>query len=234
MARGHSGAVSPLQSSGQRLAGSPDVATQGRLSTIPCCSWPPKIFTCSLSHLKCPWHYSSPSLLLAGGGAEFHDTDNILRHGAALVWILVVTLTLCWQIFSCMTLIFHICKMVITSEPPAEYRWVRKVVNQSAWNTVNTQWMFLSSPLFPPHLTPTSHYLLFLRIELRHQTFQEDISWPFLSYRVLSLIWSHHSVSYPLCSSVPLTSLCRRRLETNYPWYFITVSQAHRHTVGVQ
>ena len=168
------------------------------------------------------------------GGAEFHDTDNVLRHGAALVWILVVTLTLCWQIFSCMTLIFHICKMVITSEPPAEYRWVRKVVNQSAWNTINTQWMFLSSPLFPPHLTPTSHYLLFLRIELRHQTFQEDISWPFLSYRVLSLIWSHHSVSYPLCSSVPLTSLCRRRLETNYPWYFITVSQAHRHTVGVQ
>lgn len=122
------------------------------------------------------------SFSVAGrGGAEFHDTNNLLIRGAALVWILVVTLTRCWQIFFSMTLIFHIYKMVITSVPPAENCWVRKVINQSAWNTVNTQWVFFSSPLFPTHLTPTSHYLSFLRIELRHQTFQENISWPFLS-----------------------------------------------------
>ena len=175
------------------------------------------------------------SFSVAGrGGAEFHDTDNALRHGAALVWILAVTLTHRCQIFFSMTLIFHIYKMVITSVPPAENCWVGKVINQSAWNTVHAQWMFFSPPLFPPNLTPTSHYLSFLRIEVRHQTFQESISWPFLSGRVLSLIWPRHSVSYPLCPSVPPQSLCRRGLETSNHWHFIIVSQAHRHTVGVQ
>lgn len=128
-------------------------------------------------------HAITHLLLCCWQGRSRIPWHNLLRRGATLVWILVVTLTRRWQIFFSMTLIFHIYKMVITSVPPAENCWVRKVINQSAWNTVNTQWVFFSSLLFPPHLIPTSYYLSFLRIELRHQTFQENISWPFLSHK---------------------------------------------------
>lgn len=67
-------AFSLPQRSVRRSARSPDVATQGHLSTIPCCSRPPKIFTCPLSYVKCPYHCSSYFLLLCSYQGREQDS----------------------------------------------------------------------------------------------------------------------------------------------------------------
>lgn len=95
MARRHSEAFTLPQSSVQRAARSPDVATQGHLSTIRCCWWHPRILTCCLSWLSCPHHclsLFSPSLLLSREAAEFHRIANGLGNWATQDGILIMAL----------------------------------------------------------------------------------------------------------------------------------------------